>query len=104
MIASAFKRRLCLECTDIQIYTGNAGWVRMQRTDVIKTRLISVLMGAKMQRLEVVRGHSEFLSHFSIPQANPTQVACEWSLRVPTRVYSIPGALLEEVGRARNDG
>ena len=26
-----------------------------------------------MQRLEVVRGHSEFLSHFSIPQANPTQ-------------------------------
>ena len=28
---------------------------------------------AKMQRLEVVRGHPEFLSHFSIPQANPTQ-------------------------------
>ena len=26
-----------------------------------------------MQRLEVVRRHSEFLSHFSIPQANPTQ-------------------------------
>ena len=26
-----------------------------------------------MQRLEVVRGRSEFLSHFSIPQANPTQ-------------------------------
>ena len=26
-----------------------------------------------MQRLEVVREHSEFLSHFSIPQANPTQ-------------------------------
>ena len=26
-----------------------------------------------MQRLEVVRRHSEFLSHFSVPQANPTQ-------------------------------
>ena len=26
-----------------------------------------------MQRLEVVREHSEFLSHFSIPQANPAQ-------------------------------
>ena len=60
---------------NVHMYTGNAlaGWVRMQRTDVIRTRLISVLMGAKMQRLEVVRGHSEFLSHFSIPQANPTQ-------------------------------
>ena len=32
-------------------------------------------MPAKKQRLEVVRGHSEFLSHFSIPPANPT--ACE---------------------------
>ena len=26
-----------------------------------------------MQRLEVVRGHSEFLNHFSIPQANPAR-------------------------------
>ena len=26
-----------------------------------------------MQRLEVVTGHSEFPSHFSIPQAHPTQ-------------------------------
>ena len=41
--------------------------------DVIRTRLISILMGAKMQRLEVVRGRTEFLSDFSIPQANPTQ-------------------------------
>ena len=49
------------------------GWVRILRADVIRTTLISVLTGAKMQRLEVVRGHSEFLSHFSIPQANPTQ-------------------------------
>ena len=54
------------------------GWVRIQRTDVIRTRLISILMGAKMQRLEVVRGHSEFLSHFSIPQANPTQPVIDY--------------------------
>ena len=42
-------------------------WVRIQYryTDVIRTRLISILMRAKLQRLEVVRGHSEFLSHFS---------------------------------------
>ena len=26
-----------------------------------------------MQRLEVVRGHSEFIGHFSVPQAIPTQ-------------------------------
>ena len=26
-----------------------------------------------MQLLEVVTGHSQFLSHFSIPQAMPTQ-------------------------------
>ena len=32
-------------------------------------------MGAKMQRLEVVRGRSELLSHFSMPQENPSQVA-----------------------------
>ena len=38
-----------------------------------KTRLISILMGATMQLLEVVTGHSQFLSHFSIPQAMPTQ-------------------------------
>ena len=50
--------------------TGSA---RIQRTDVIRTRLISILMPAKMQRLEVVRAHFEFLSHFSVPQANPTQ-------------------------------
>ena len=30
-------------------------------------------MGAKMQLLEVVTGHSQFLSHFSIAQAMPTQ-------------------------------
>ena len=49
----------------------STGWVRIQRTDVTRTRLISVPMGAKMQRLEVVsRGQSELLSHFSIPQAN----------------------------------
>ena len=52
---------------------NSTGWVRIQRTDVIRTMLISVLMPAKMQRLEVVRAHSEFLSHFSLPQANPTQ-------------------------------
>ena len=49
------------------------GWVRIQLPDVVKTRLISILMGPKMQLLEVVTGHSEFLSHFSIPQAIPTQ-------------------------------
>ena len=50
------------------------GWVRrIQLPDVIKTSLISILMGAKMQLLEVVTGHSQFLSHFSIPQAMPTQ-------------------------------
>ena len=48
------------------------GWVRIQRTDVIRIRLIAMLMGAKMQRLEVVRRHSEFLSHFFRTQANPT--------------------------------
>ena len=52
---------------------NHRAWVRILRTDAIRTRLISVLTAAKMQRLEVVRGHSEFLSHFSIPQANPTQ-------------------------------
>ena len=51
------------------------GWVRIQLVDVIKTRLISILMRATMQLLEVVTGHSQFLSHFSIlvPQAIPTQ-------------------------------
>ena len=49
------------------------GWVRIQLPDVIKTRLISILMRATMQLLEVVTGHSQFLSHFSIPQAMPTQ-------------------------------
>ena len=55
------------------------GWLRIQRTNVIRTRLFSLPMGANMQRLEVVRGRSEFLSHFSILQANPTQVACDVS-------------------------
>ena len=47
-----------------------------QRCCIIRTRttrLISLMTGAKMQRLEVVRRHSEFLSHLSIPQAIPTQ-------------------------------
>ena len=44
------------------------GWVRIQLPDVIKTRLISILMGAKMQLLEVVTVHSQFLSRFSIPK------------------------------------
>ena len=52
---------------------SQAAGVRIQLPDVIKTRLISIPIPAKMQRLEVVTGHSEFLSHFSIPQANPTQ-------------------------------
>ena len=53
------------------------GWVRIQLPDVLKTRLISILMRAEMQLLEVVTGHSQFLSHFSIPQAMPTQpVTC----------------------------
>ena len=30
-------------------------------------------MRARMQLLEVVTGHSQFLSHFSVPQAMPTQ-------------------------------
>ena len=42
---------------------------------IIRTTLISVPTRAKMQRLEVVRGRSEFLTHFSTPQANPTQLA-----------------------------
>lgn len=32
------------------------GWVRNQRTDAIRTTLISILTEAKTQRLEVVRG------------------------------------------------
>ena len=48
------------------------GWVRTRRTDVIRTRLISILMAAKMQRLEVVRGQSEFFSHFSSPAKHPS--------------------------------
>ena len=39
-------------------------------------------MGAKVQLLEVVTGHSQFLSHFSIldlvPQAMPTQPVNEY--------------------------
>ena len=49
------------------------GWLRIHLPDVLKTRLISILMGAKLQLLEVVTGHSQFLSHFSIPQAMPAQ-------------------------------
>ena len=30
-----------------------------------------------MQRLEVVRGRTAFLSDFSLPQANPTRPACD---------------------------
>ena len=43
----------------------------------------------KMQRLEVVRGHSEFLSHFSTPQANPTPPVGELRvvLSAVTRLY-----------------
>ena len=67
------KRRLF----DLQSKPGHGrsftGWVRIQLPDVIKTRLISILMGAKLQLLEVVTGHSQFLSDFSIPQAIPTQ-------------------------------
>ena len=38
-------------------------------------------MTAKMQRLEVVRpGVSEFLRHFSVPKAIPTQPARESSI------------------------
>ena len=39
----------------VQPYTVT-GWVRIQRADVIRTSLISTLMGAQMQRLEVVSG------------------------------------------------
>ena len=67
---------LCENQPDSVIALQNfTGWVRIQLPDVIKTRPISILMGAKMQLLEVVTGHSQFLSHFSIlvPQAIPTQ-------------------------------
>ena len=43
---------------------------------VIKTRLISILMGAKMQLLEVVTGHSQFLSHF--PVWNESVIFSSW--------------------------
>ena len=45
-------------------------------------------MGAKMQLLEVVTGHSQFLSDFSIhvPQAMPTQ---------PVRERRAPNALID---------
>ena len=56
------------------------GWVRIQRKMLHhqnnnKATVISILMGAKMQGLKVVRGRSEFLSQFSlhVPQAIPTQ-------------------------------
>ena len=46
-------------------------------------------MRAKLQLLEVVTGHSQFLSHFSIPQAMPTQpVTC-------TAAHSIPKTVLK---------
>ena len=38
-------------------------------------------MRAKMQLLEVVTGHSQFLSDFSIPQAMPTQPVTTWITR-----------------------
>ena len=40
-------------------------------TDVIRTLLISILMPAKMQLPEGVRGADEFLSEFSVPQGDP---------------------------------
>ena len=43
-----------------------------------------MLRGAKSQRLEVVRGRSEFRSHLSIPQANPTQPV------TPSRLIELP--------------
>ena len=52
---------------------SQAGSEFYAQMSIIRTMLISVLMGAKMQRLELVRRHPEFLSYFSIPQANPTQ-------------------------------
>ena len=39
--------------------------------------LILILMTAKMQLSEVVRGPDLFLSEFSIPQGNPTQPVSE---------------------------
>ena len=60
-------------CSQFSVILTHMLGHRILRTDGIRTRLISILMGATMQRLEVVRGHSEFLSHFSIPQENPTQ-------------------------------
>ena len=54
-------------------------------------------MAAKMQRLEVVRGQSEFLSHFSLPQANPnlqTRQPAGGTVPLPvpcTRPYGITG-------------
>ena len=61
------------EISHLSLPENITGWVRIQLPDVLKTRPISILMGAKMQLLEVVTGHSQFLSHFSIPQAIPTQ-------------------------------
>ena len=49
------------------------GWVRIPFTDVIRTRLIAILMPAKMQLPEGVRGPDGFLSEFYLPQGNPTQ-------------------------------
>ena len=61
-------------------------------------------MRAKMQLLEVVTGHSQFLSHFSIPQAIPTQPVSDASSlnRREERLLSvamlIAGALLAVAG------
>ena len=63
----------CAACSIPTLNRSFTGWVRIQLVDVIKTRRISILMGAKMQLIEVVTGHSQFLSDFSIPQAIPTQ-------------------------------
>ena len=72
--------------SDTQSFTG---WVRIQLPDVIKTRRISILMGAKMQLLEVVTGHSQFLRHFSVPQAMPTQPVKSMQNQAPAGYFSV---------------
>ena len=72
---------------------------------IIRTSLISMLMSAKMQRLEVVREHSEFLSNFSLPQANPTQPApyrCRRTENHPRFIAHVSGVefLLEIAGES----
>ena len=75
---------------EIFVLSRVTGWVRIQLPDVLKTRLISILMGAKMQLLEVVTGHSQFLSHFSVPQAMPTQPVTERRRPVAMARMTVP--------------